>query len=60
MGYVTRRGRLKISASTLRSLKRKVTSIDRRLAGRKGMTKSGRVIKNPRSYVFGGVRKHLK
>jgi hypothetical protein len=54
------RGRMVVSYGTMKQLKTKVRSIDRRLAGKRGMTKSGKVIQNPRAYVFGGVRRHLK
>jgi len=60
MGRITSRGRLVVSERTLKSLRKKVLAIDRRLKGKMGMTKHGKVIKNPRAYVFGGVRKALK
>jgi hypothetical protein len=60
MGHITSRGRMVVSYGTMKQLKTKVRSIDRRLAGKRGMTKSGKVIQNPRAYVFGGLRKHLK
>ena len=37
---------------------KKVKEIDRRVPGPGGKTKSGKRIKNPRAYVFGGMRKH--
>jgi hypothetical protein len=60
MGRITKTGRLVVSAKTLRHLKGTVTKIDRRLKGKKGMTAHGKVIRNPRAYVFGGLRKSLK
>lgn len=60
MGRIMPRGRMVVSYGTMKQLKTKVRSIDRRLAGKRGMTKSGKVIQNPRAYVFGGIRRHLK
>ena len=37
---------------------RKAKEIDRRVPGPAGRTKSGKRIRNPRAYVFGGMRKH--
>jgi len=37
---------------------KKAKEIDRRVLGPAGKTKSGKRIKNPRAYVFGGMRKH--
>jgi len=52
MGRITPRGRLVVSERTLKSLRKKVLAIDRRLKGKMGMTKHGKVIKNPRAYVL--------
>lgn len=37
---------------------RKTRAIDRRAKGPGGRTKSGKYIRSPRAYVFGGMRKH--
>lgn len=58
--YIAKGGRMYLRPSTLRSMRAKVRSIDVRLKGKQGMTKSGRVIKNPQAYVFGGVRRQLR
>ena len=36
---------------------KKVKEIDRRVPGPSGKTKSGKRIRNPRAYVFGGMRR---
>lgn len=37
---------------------KKVKEIDRRAPGPGGRTKSGKYVRNPQAYVFGGMRKH--
>jgi hypothetical protein len=60
MGRITKTGRMVLSPATMRSLKAKVSAIDRRLAGKQGMTASGKVIRNPRAYVYSGVRRQMQ
>jgi len=59
MAYLTPRGQLRVKAGTELSLNKLVKSIDRRVAGAAGATKLGKRIKNPRAYVWGGVRKSV-
>ena len=59
MAYITKRGKLKVTPRTEASLNKIVKEVDRRVAGVTGATKSGKIVKNPQAYVWGGVRKSV-
>jgi len=59
MAYITPRGRLHVKPKTEASLNKLVKEIDRRVAGVSGATKGGKIVRNPRAFVWGGVRKSV-